>query len=248
METTQIQSTFRQNVESVHRLMEFDHVLLDFCSDKFAKLADRLKKAGIDNAITESANRSLEQLTRVRDNESLRLQYAEIFNQSLVLLVSYFGLTVRDLFKAGFINALQSGNLGKLQRQELKIPLQELQLPGGDLADRLADMFVAQKDISFQDMQSISRSFHDCFGHKPDRDMNVNNIIVAQACRHVIVHSGARADLKLLNQVAGANPRELKECLADGEKIQFQPNEIRLVGQSMIVYVNGLCAGLNKNS
>jgi hypothetical protein len=245
--TAPIEATFKQNVESVYRLMEFDNFLIEFCSGSFSRLVDRLKNAGIDNAITASANKSLDQLKRVRENESLRSQYAEMFNQSLVLLVSYFGLTIRDLFKACFVVAIKSGELGKLQRHDVKIPLQELQLQGEDFAEKLAEIFVAQKDISFQDMQSISRSFKEYFGYEPARDKNVNNIILAQACRHAIVHSGASVDAKLLKQVNEAKPRDLKLSLTEGQKIQLEPDDIKSIGQSMLIYVNSLCTGLANN-
>jgi hypothetical protein len=44
-----------------------------------------------------------------------------------------------------------------------------------------------------------------------ERDKDVNNIILGQACRHVIAHRGAVVDERLVRQVKGAQPRTIKE-------------------------------------
>ena len=240
------EETFSKNVESVHNLMEFDDDVLQFCIIRFSDLARRMEKSGIANRLTLTTNRSLDELKRIRTNQSLRPQYEEIFNQSLVLLVSYFGSSIRDLFKVTFIFALDSGKLGKLGEQDIKISLADLHITGDDLSGKLADIFALQKDISFQDMQSIARAFDQYLGFKPQRDNHVNNIILAQACRHAIVHNGSKADAKLLKQIADAKPRNIKQTLSFDQKIQFDPSEIKLIGESMKHYMHTLGVGLRK--
>ena len=240
------EETFSKNVESVHKLMEFDDALLQFCITRFSDLALRMEKSGISNRLTLTTNRTLGELKRIRQNQSLRLQYVEIFNQSLVLLVSYFGSSIRDLFKATFIFALNSGKLGKLGEQDIKISLADLHAAGDDLSEKIADVFVVQKAISFQDMQSIGRAFERYLGFKPQRDSHINNIILAQACRHAIVHNGSKVDLKLLKQIADAKPRGMKQALSPDKKLQFEPSEIKIVGESMKHFMHALGAGLRK--
>ena len=243
-----IEQTFHRNVESVHRLIDFDHVLLEYCTHRVSDLAEKMRKAGYDNRLTQTADRAVGQLKLIRQHESLRPQYVEMFNQSLVLLVSYFGSSIRDLFKASFTHALRSGKSGNLSRQEIKILLSDLQIGGDDFSEKLTEIFLAQKDISFQDMQSIGRAFGDNFGFRPEKNKCVNNIILAQACRHVIVHSGSKVDAKLLKQVADANPRDIKANLTLGQKIEFQPDEVRLAGASMIEYFHALSIGLQEKA
>jgi hypothetical protein len=235
------EETFSKNVEAVHKLMEFDDALIQFCILRFSDLALRLEKSGIANNLTLGTNRMLDQLKTIRQNQSLRSQYIEIFNQSLVLLVSYFGSSIRDLFKVTFIFALDSGKLGRLGEQDIKISLADLHIAGDDLSGKLADVFIIQKDISFQDMQSIGRAFNQYLGFKPQRDSHVNNII-----RHAIVHNGSKSDAKLLKQIADAKPRDLKQTFSLDKKIQFEPSEIKLIGESMKHHMRALGVGLRK--
>ena len=242
-----IEQTFHRNVDSVHRLIDFDHVLLEYCTHRVSDIAEKMHKAGYDNRLAQTADRAVQQLKLIRQHDSLRPQYAEMFNQSLVLLVLYFGSSIRDLFKAGFIHALHTDKLGNLNRQEVKIPLSDLKSSGEEFLDKLTEVFLSQKDISFQDMQSIARAFGDNFGFRPEKNKCVNNIILAQACRHVIVHNGSKVDGKLLRQITDATPRDVKITLTQGHKIEFQPDEVRLVGESMKEYLHALCVGLTEN-
>jgi hypothetical protein len=163
-----------------------------------------------------------------------------------VLLVSYFGSSIRDLFKVTFVSALDLGKLGKLGEQDIKISLADLHTADDDLSEKLADIFMIQKDISFQDMQSIGRAFDQYLGFKPEKDSHINNIILGQACRHAIVHNGSKIDAKLLKQIADAKPRDVKQTLARDQKIQFDPSEVKLIGESMKQYMHALGIGLKK--
>jgi hypothetical protein len=68
------EETFSKNVEAVHKLMEFDDALIQFFILRFSNLALRLEKSGIANNLTLSTNRDLDQLKRIRENQSLRSQ------------------------------------------------------------------------------------------------------------------------------------------------------------------------------
>ena len=114
------------------------------------------------------------------------------------------GVSVRDLFRGCLAYLLHSGNLGNLARHDVEIFLGDLGAGADDFGETVANIFIAQKDISFQDMQSIGRALGEYFGFKPDKGKYANNIILSQACRHAIVHSEAKADAK---------PRDLKQNL-----------------------------------
>jgi len=237
--------TFLKNVNAVEELMTFDGVILEFCINNLEQLDNRLKGAGFDNPRLRVGN-TIQAIRNIRDNASLKTRYEEMQNQCLVLLVSYFSLSVRDLFRGCLAYALHSGNLGNLARHDVKILLEDLRAGADDFGETVADIFIAQKDISFQDMQSIGRALGEYFGFKPEKDNHVNNIILSQACRHAIVHNEAKADVKLVKQIAGAKPRDLKLNLSNGQKIQFQPDEIRLASQSMMSYLHTVSDGLTR--
>src|ERR1044071_6944873 len=91
---------FRKNVAAVEELLDFDRFILDFAIEGMrsaaAKLRDELKA---HNAAKVVENR-LGALETVRRHDSLRPKYQTIFNQCVVLLVSYFGSTLPEIFCA----------------------------------------------------------------------------------------------------------------------------------------------------
>ena len=68
----------------------------------------------------------------------------------------------------------------------------------------------------------------------------MKNIIVGQACRHAIVHDGATANSRVMNQVRNAIPRTLKPNLTLNEKIQFSISEIEDLAEEMKSYIENL--------
>jgi hypothetical protein len=233
---------FRENVKSVSELVNFDRVVLDFA---IAQVQSLRNAQGIERLQATAVENAVKALQNVRKNDSLRPKYQVIFNQCVVLLVSYFGSMVGDLFKSHLADSLKNGLVSPAcRREEIKLSLGELEAISYDILSNIGEVVVSAKNISFQDMQSIARAFHDWLGYEPEQDRDVNNIILSQACRHAIVHSGGMVDKRLTNQVRNATPRDLKLDLAENEPIRFSPDEIEVVGKSMIRYVEGLVNGL----
>jgi hypothetical protein len=183
---------------------------------------------------------------KVRANDSLRPQFETIFNQCDVLLVSYFGATTQDIFRACLPDRVSRSRDRKFLKQDLKITFADLQENDFDLTIRFADLFIDSRDISFQDMASINRAFAEFIGYDPPRSDHVRNIVLAQACRHAIVHSGGVVDSRLVRQVSEATPRQVKSRIQEGEQIQFRPDEIEQVGASMLRYVDDLVDGVQR--
>ncbi|MBK6880026.1 MAG: hypothetical protein IPH91_07595 [Elusimicrobia bacterium] len=94
-------------------------------------------------------------------------------------------------------------------------------------------------------MQSVSRAFKENLDISIERTSDVNDIILAQACRHAIVHSGAFADDQLVRQIAMALPRTLKVDLKKNAKIQFTSEEVTKVSEMMIEYLKNLTRVIN---
>jgi len=89
-------------------------------------------------------------------------------------------------------------------------------------------------------MQSIARVFRDYLDVNIDKSEVVNDIILGQACRHVIVHSGGMVDERLIRQISGAKPRRVKFSLIPGERVQFSDQEVMLVSDSMVQYLQSV--------
>lgn len=234
---------FKQNVDSVHKLAEFDHVVLKFAIQRLEKIEKIATQPSITN-YRMMATKALDQLRTIRNNDSLRPQYEHIFNQCVVLLVSYFGSAVRDIFERCIGERIMEGQCDNLMNEEFKVTVSEMSGVGQDLHKHLGDLLIRKKDISFQDMQSIARAFGSYCGYLPEKDEDVNNIIAGQACRHVIVHSGAVVTKKCVQQTSKATPRTLKENLVVREPIKFSVGEIKILADSMIRYVDKLVIAL----
>ena len=87
----------------------------------------------------------------------------------------------------------------------------------------------------------MHRAFDDYLNIRIEKDEDVNNIILCQACRHVIAHRGAVVDERMMRQIRAAEPRTVKQRLKDREVVQFDSDEIRLLSDSISRYVNRLC-------
>ena len=240
--------TFRKNVSSVYELVNFDRIVLEFAISQVSDLSDKLKNVhGIGNSQLNAEN-TVKALKIIRQNDSLRPMYQVISNQCVVLLVSYFGSSVGDLFKCYLTEVLKLGMLSPaLRKEDIKLSLGELETMSYDILTNIGEIVVANKGISFQDMQSIARAFHDWLGYEPIQDVDVNNIIISQACRHAIVHSGGMVDKRLVKQVATAKPRNVKPEFIENTPIQFYPDEVEVIGESMVRYIERLIEGLGKS-
>lgn len=231
---------FKLNVDYVYRLMNFDRNVLDFSIKTLESLADKLKNQHkIDNPYI-SVDNSLTALKQVRQNGSMRQQYDTIFNQCIVLLVSYFSSALSDIFKFSLNERVKSGVNGQLAKEEIKISLAELSEFEFNISDNIGDIIANKKEISFQDMQSVARAFRDYLEIEIEKDKIVNNLIVGQACRHIIVHAGDVVNSKLIKQLSFASPRDIMLDISIGEHIRFTPEEIKIVGESMITYTENV--------
>jgi len=237
---------FKKNVSLVEKLANFDRIVLDFAIKSLDKLQDRLKEKFENERLL--ATKTLSHLRSIRENDSMRPQYEEIFNQCVVLLVSYFGSAISDIFRHYVTLSISNRPQNQVLREELKFTIEELHDLGFNLSDQIGEIIARKKDISFQDMKSINRAFKDYLGIEMEKDKDVNNIILGQACRHVIVHSGAIADAKLIKQLLSASPRDLKEKIMVNSRIQFTTDELEILHTSMIDFLKELVEKLDGKS
>lgn len=60
------------------------------------------------------------------------------------------------------------------------------------------------------------------------------------------VHTAGKVDEKLIKQIERAKARDIKLTLNIGEDIRFTPDEVEIIGKSMVNYLERLETGLNK--
>jgi hypothetical protein len=229
------EDAFIKNIDDIFRLLDFDRVILQVAIDGIEGLQENLRSShDIENPRLLAQN-TLQMLKGIQDHDSLRPKYQVIFNQCIVLLVSVFASSVADLFRGGICILAKKGDSKSLKNEELKISVSDLLEFDGEINERLGHLIADKNDLSFQDMKSIGRAFKDYFGFDISKDKHVNNIIMAQAGRHIIVHDSARINERIIRQVSGAKPRDLKPEL-DGDTIQFNSGEVKLAAESMLEY------------
>ena len=241
-----ILDSFSKHAEDVNRLITFDEHVMTLVIGTVERLHSRLKKEGVQNEQLNGA-RDLLMLNDIRENESLKPRYSLILNQSIVLLVSYFGSAVEEIFSEAVIKTLRNNSSSLLIKEEMKLNVAELlDLTENPNDSSIAALFIYKKDLSFQDMQAIRRAFNDYIGVEITKNKTVNNIILAQACRHVIVHAGGQITARLTRQVSGAKPRDIKEEIKEGEIVQFSHQEVQEVTKSMKDYLSKLVTNTQK--
>lgn len=246
MDLNSVKETFKGNVQSVHKLMNFDRDVQDILIEHIADLSHRLKtQQRITNELL-NGERQLKMLRQIRENDSLRPRYEVIFNQAVVLAVSYFGSAIHDLLRLCIADAIKHKQHKRLLNEEFKVSIADLISNSASLEEAIGDLFITRKDISFQDMQSIGRAFSDYLEITVEKDVTVNDIICGQACRHAIVHDGARVNTRVMRQISAANPRKLKQRLNEGDALKFSPEEVDLLCESMNKYIENLCKKLEE--
>jgi hypothetical protein len=214
--------SFAANTLEVERLLTFDRLIIEVAVDGLGHIERALEERHLHSFVGIVRNRAL-LLSNVAESESLRPQYAAMFNQCVVLLVSYFGSAVHSLFRQGVAAALAAGADVPAATEELKVSWRGVAQVEGDREAMFADLLIAQHDISFQDMQSIRRAFDKNLNIRMERTAHANNIIVGQAARHVIVHAGGVIDQRMVRQVSGAQPRSLLPSFDVGRPMLFSP-------------------------
>lgn len=231
---------FGKHRESVRKLVNFDRDILDFVIDSLREHVSSMRAAGVNNP-NQTGEKLLRMLEPVRKNDALRPRYETVFNQALVLLVSYFASAVHTLFRDAIRKQVALGSRDTvLAKERLHFIVAEMCEPGFELPDAIPNALIQANDISWQDMQSIHRAFKKYFEIDMLRDGQVNDIIAAQACRHVIVHAAGIVNERTIKQLSNAQPRTLKTDIKLGGRVQFSTDEIERAGAAMGGYLDKL--------
>ncbi|MCK4887935.1 MAG: hypothetical protein KAS96_11155 [Planctomycetes bacterium] len=236
-ELKKIKDSFNDNIQKIKKLMSLDEIIVDFSLLALHKAKKAEEKWDCDKHPSYNISNEINQIKNIRENESLKPSYQIMLNQCVVLLVSYFSSAVEDIFKESFKYKIKNGELDELGKEEIKITIDQF------IFGEIEDMFVAKKDISFQDMQSIRRSFKEYIGVSEkdrERDKDVDNIVFGQACRNCIVHAGGFMNSKTFGQIKTAKNRTIKTQIRLTDNILFEEDEVNAVKDSMVAFINNL--------
>lgn len=234
--------TFRLNRQKVSDLLKFDQHLLSLVQTRLQGVQDAQNKANPPfNNPRHRVDTVLQFVTNIRQNNSLATHYDTIHNQGIVLLVSYFAAALHDLYRLTFTHILSTSPPKQLLTEDFKVTIGDLiALKSDDSFSPIADLYIDKKDLSFQDMQSIQRAFTELIEFAPKRCDRMNDIILAQACRHAIVHTGEVVNRRTDVQLTKAIPRTLKPILKEGMRIAFTESEVTTAAEAMQWYLTEL--------
>jgi len=243
---TPSEEAFEHNLAQLTKLVRFDDELLVFVLTPLRLHKKKLVEAKVQERL--HPNGLISMLETIKSAESLRGLYQALYNQWLVLLASYFSSAVKQLFVDSVSEAIRRGHRTAVLEESVKVTIEDLAGSPEDLPALLATLMASNDGVSFQDTQSIGRAFGKYFDFTPERDETVNDIILALAARHAIVHTGGIVDARMLKQLRLAHPRSLKQSLTEGEQLFFSPEEIDRASDAMKAYLRRLALGVARSS
>lgn len=239
---TPAELAFEHNLAQLSKLVRFDDELLVFVLTPLRRHKERLVQAKVHERL--HPNGVIQTLENIKSADSLRGLYQALHNQWLVLLASYFSSAVKQLFVDSVADAIRRGHRKAVLEESVKVTIEDLAAGADDLPVLLASVMASNDGVSFQDTQSIGRAFGKYFDFEIPRDEAVNDIILALAARHAIVHAGGIVDARMLKQLRLVSPRSLKPRIIEGEQLQFSPSEIDQASDAMKAYFRLLASGV----
>jgi hypothetical protein len=148
-----IEDAFERNQVSVTQLINFDRILLDFCIMQVESLEARLKnndEIKLTN-VQWFPTATITALKTIRQNDSMRPQYEDIFNQSVILSVSHFSSAIHSIFRRAINYASRhSPHLLSSSNEDIKITFDELKMYNFNLTENLGDLVIKKKILAFK--------------------------------------------------------------------------------------------------
>ena len=234
---------FTRDLGSVYALLDFDLFIIDLPLKEIGDLKGYAEKHQLQ-IVQQKADKLEKLLSGIRKHGSTKLSYETIYNQCIVLSVSYFAATLENLFEYCIESAVKDGSVDTLLNKELKLRVKDMCALGSNPLSQVGEFLITSNNISFQDMQSICRAFKEFLRIEIVKDELANDIILSQAARHIIVHNGAVINSRFTNQIASAEPRTVKSQIPTSGKLRFSKDEVIHVGKRMESFVRQLIGNL----
>lgn len=235
---------FEKDLSNVYSLMDFDKFIMEFPLSQLSVLKSHCEQHTLTRAL-KITDKIITFLSGIRDHDSTKLSYRTIYNQCLVLLVSYFTAALEDIFEYCISSSIKMDNPIWL-KEKVHLEISELVIIKGDPADKIGDLIIRSQNISFQDMKSTRKAFNDYFNVEMTKDKEMDNVIFSQASRHIIVHDGGKINSKFLHQIENTKLRTIKKDLSIEDQIIYSKDEIMIIGKSMLNLIEALMSQLSR--
>ena len=249
LEPRQHLSNFEAQLVKISKMLELDKDVISEAIKQLAELKEGMIKADFGNHhhYPTATIDLLEGLIRSGAN---RNKYISLFNQSIVLSVSYFSSTISAIFCDSLWNYLNTTKAfpNKLKKKSVKFSLAELYELNFGFSNELGRMVSRKDNISFQDTKSIKEAFNDYFNVEIQRDKNVDNIIAALSLRHAIAHNSEIIDEKCYNMLEIATNREFILQPKKDSQIKINGEELDIIMNSMKIYITSLVEQLEQKT
>lgn len=235
----EIEEQFNQYAEAINKLVYFDSVILNLSLGVFDEAIGITEKVNWDksNIVTQKLRNCRKNLQNIHENKSLHLHYQTIYNQAVVVWVSVLAVTLESLFKY----CIEHVKIELLtdKKKDAKIHIIEL-LSVEDIQKALPSLILeADHSISFQDMQSIRRTFEEYFTIEIGDSVDVQNVAFTQAARHVIVHNAGRVNERFKNQIKSLTKRTLMKKFSSSN-IQFDLKDAKVISENIKKFVKDI--------
>lgn len=184
--------------EQLFRLNESITEISDGLFDALAKLANQQKCYEVERR-ARRLKRVMHDLYR---HKTLQIPVQLLFDQGVVLAVSAMENYLKTIF-----SVLIRNNPELILRHEksFKVSSKLISDYGFQLDTYIDQVLIETKtDINFQDLQSTFRVFAKYFKislYKIVSSTLIEKIVLAQACRHIILHRARKIDKKFLRQI-----------------------------------------------
>lgn len=243
----EIYDNFKKNIERVKELLIIDKLMHGLYIKALESVEHKFTEAGVikNHPALQGLQSGIRNLKKIRENDSSSPYYKIVYNQSVVLLVSYFESTLEDLF----INIL----LIKISDGTLNYPANKIKLSLKELCELITNhenipiVWLSQNEINFQNINHVESTFKDYFDISSCEDKHIDNIKMGALCRHIIVHSGELISQSNVEAAEKIIHRDIMEKFIAGDKIIFEPEEIMKICESMETYINNIIKQTNRN-
>lgn len=141
----------------------------------------------------------------------------------------------------GLIDGYTDQNPKEARKQEASIPWNFIDDEGYDLREKMGTILKKSKRVQFDSLASSIKAYKAAFGstvdslfdfHQPD----AANLVVLEAVRNVVVHTGGVVDEDFERKIAKAAGSPLKDitCLKDGDELPVSADLVRDLAGSVI--------------
>lgn len=241
---TEILERFNANLDEVRGLMAFDQVILDFATNSLANLERDLKENDKLAGAAAKIQKTKVAIEQVSKHGSLAPKYAQMHNQCLVLLVSYFGSALKELYSYGIDALVNSDVESDALDETINLSLRDVSEIVRGKESSYGNIIAQKRSVEFHEIGSCIEELREVFGVSLADHQITNDIGFAQAARNAIVHRGGVVDKAMLRHLKKHMNRTLYPNILVDEAIKVDKTDLEIVMKAMQDFLVGLITEL----